>query len=571
MNITNLVYDVLVEEVKNKKQFAFLLKKWYGDEPTPQQIKRAEENLQLFFEKQKGLTLNNPGVLSFLHRWDGVHGLGVKVPDLDNNGVQKQNNGQPMFKLVPFNFDDVKDPGRYTLEQFEDLLDEFRDATLNGNDGEDEFKGKLDATPEKIKASNKLWLSERNSVVNEEGFKVHYISDAREAIKYGYYQQVTTKKLGGAQWCVTGRNTTDSRGNLWGTYRPVRTFWFVIDESKNPIDNPDPKVHKYYLCALQYCERDKDYRSNPYTGFKMTSMLNDGDEPKTWEEVTQIYPQLAEHRDLFKYIKYDESELFDRDIVNRLNETPGNKLEFAMVRRDLKKAYIDRGGVISRAKSWQRMDTDLRTLYIISTTARNVIDKYQSYELMTEIRKVGNEFKLLDNTLRSLGLRLDERGAAVNQKLGDVGVGFIYEHLMSHEFEVARVSIDNKNLVLYESKKTMKFGLYYNDKAEWVRQDGIVFEPNYVQMGTDLYDDNEGKKYIVETYTTGGEPDNTSLYCVFPIKENDNASGHFVTAAKFEMLKTKIRPKDENDDEDDDSIKISDFNPETDVDIKEIY
>ena len=183
MNITDLVYDVLVEEVKNKKQFAFLLKKWYGDNPTPEQIKRAEENLVLFFEKQKGLTLNNPGVLSFLHRWDSVHGLGVKVPDLDNNGVQKQNNGQPMFKLVPFNFDDVKDPGRYTLEQFEDLLDEFRDATLNGNDEEDEFKGKLDSTPEKIKASNKLWLSERNSVVNEEGFKVHYVSDARESIK----------------------------------------------------------------------------------------------------------------------------------------------------------------------------------------------------------------------------------------------------------------------------------------------------------------------------------------------------------------------------------------------------
>jgi hypothetical protein len=140
---------------------------------------------------------------------------------------------------------------------------------------------------------------------------------------------------------------------------------------------------------------------------------------------------------------------------------------------------------------------------------------------------------------------------------------------MSSEFIVARVSVDNKNLVLYESKITKKFGLYYNDKASWVKQGSIVFEPNYVQMGTDLYDDNEGKTYIVETYTTGGEPDNTSLYCVFPIEENDNASGHFVTAAKFEMLKTKIQPKDENDE--DDSIRISDFDPETDVDIKEIY
>ena len=35
------------------------------------------------------------------------------------------------------------------------------------------------------------------------------------------------------------------------------------------------------------------------------------------------------------------------------------------------------------------------------------------------------------------------------------------------------------------------------------------------------------------------------------------------------MLKTKIQPKDENDE--DDSVRISDFDPETDVDIKEIY
>jgi len=565
MNITDLVYDVLVEEVKNKKQFAFLLKKWYGESPNLDQIKEAEKNLEFFFEKQKGLTMNNPGVLSFLHRWNGVHGLGVKVQSLDDNG-------QPITKLVPFKFEDINDPGRYTLEQFEDLLDEFRDRTLNGNqEDEDEFKGKLNATPGKIAASKKYWLGDRDMVIGEEGFKVHYVPDAREAIKYGFYQELVTEKLGGQQWCVTGRNTPVSRGIMWGTYRPKRTFWFVIDESKNPEENKDPNVYKYYLCALQYCENDRNpYKNNElYTGFKMTSMLNDGDNPKTWEEVVRIYPQLAEHRDSFTYQTYDESELFDRDIIGRINEIPGNRLEFALLRRDLKKAYIDRAGVISSAKSWRHMTTDLRNLYIISTTPSNVIDKFQSYELMSEIRKVGNEFKLLDNTLRSIGSRVDEHtGRIINQKLSDVGVGFIYEHLMSNEFIVARVSIDNKNLVLYESKKTKKFGLYYNDKASWVKQDGIVFEPNYVQMGTDLYKDNEGKTYIVETYTTGGDPDNSSLYCVFPIEESDDASGHFVTAQKFELLKTKIQPNDENDD--DGSVKISDFDPETDVDIKEM-
>ena len=43
MRIQDLVFDVLVEEVKNKKLFNYLLEKWYGDNPTDSQIKQCEE------------------------------------------------------------------------------------------------------------------------------------------------------------------------------------------------------------------------------------------------------------------------------------------------------------------------------------------------------------------------------------------------------------------------------------------------------------------------------------------------------------------------------------------------
>jgi hypothetical protein len=62
MNIQDSVFDVLVEEIKNKKLFNFLLKKWFGDSPTPEQMKRAEKDLTLFSEKQKSLTSKNPAV-----------------------------------------------------------------------------------------------------------------------------------------------------------------------------------------------------------------------------------------------------------------------------------------------------------------------------------------------------------------------------------------------------------------------------------------------------------------------------------------------------------------------------
>ena len=544
MNIKDLVYDVIVEEVKNKKLFNFLLKKWYGDNPTPEQIQRAEGDLTLFTEKQKSLTIKNPAVYTFLTRHDGNHGLPAFDPS----------------KLM--------DITQYSLEEIESLLHEFKDATLSAGD-DDEFKGKLESTPEKVEASKKLWLSDRDTVLNEEGFKVHYVPDARESIKYGFYQQAMAQKYGGVQWCVTGRNTSDSRSNLWGTYRPKRTFFFVMDESKNPKDNPSASVHKYYICALQYCERDTDYRGQSYTGFKMTSMLNDGDTPKTWEEVIAIYPQLAEHRDLFKYEKYDESELFNKDVVGRVTETPGNRFEFKSLRRELKKAYIDRGGTISTAESWKSMDTNLRNLYILTTTARDCKDKYQSYELMSEIKKTGNEYRLLDSTLKSLGNRQDQQGRTVNESLGELGVGYIYQHLMETEFTIGRASLDNPQIKLFKSKKTKKFGLYDLRKTTWVNHDGILFEPHYEEGSTTLYVDDNEKQYLVEIYvTSGGQINESSLYVVYPVEEeNDMAGAHFIGSKQFEQLSAKFHPKDEE--EDDDMVRIKDFNPETDVDIKE--
>jgi hypothetical protein len=544
MNIQDLVYDVIVEEVKNKKLFNFLLNKWFGDNPTPEQIQQAEADLTLFMEKQKSLTVNNPAVYTFLMRHDGNHGLPAFDPS----------------KLM--------DISQYSLEEIESLLHEFRDAVLTAGD-EDEFKGKLTSDEKKVSASKKLWLSDRDVIINEEGFKVHFVSDARESIKYGFFQQSMAEKYSGVQWCVTGRNTSDSRSNLWGTYRPRRTFWFVIDESKNPKDNPNKEVYRYYVCALQYCERD-----HGYTGFKMTSMLNDGDNPKSWEEVIRIYPQLAEHRDKFEYVAYDEAELFDRNVANRLTETAGRH-EFAAARRELKKAYLDGGGVISTEKSWKSMDTNLRNLYILTVTARDAVDKFSSYELMSAIKKTGNEFRLLDNTLKSVGSRQDQNGRIANQSLSDLGVAFIYQHLMENEFITARTSIDNPKIRLYKSKKNKKnFGLYHLDKINWVIHDGIMFEPHYTESSTILYVDDQDKSYLVETYVVGenGPIDNRSLYCVYPIDEdNELAGGHFIGAKQWSELEgTKMHPKDEEND-DDDSRRFTDLDPEKDVDIKEMY
>ena len=146
---------------------------------------------------------------------------------------------------------------------------------------------------------------------------------------------------------------------------------------------------------------------------------------------------------------------------------------------------------------------------------------------------------------------------------------------MQNEFITARTSIDNPKIRLYKSKKNKKnFGLYHLDKINWVIHDGVMFEPHYTESSTILYVDDQGKSYLVEAYVVGenGPIDNRSLYCVYPIDEdNELAGGHFIGAKQWEALEgTKMHPKDEEND-DDDSRRFTDLNPETDVDIKEIY
>jgi hypothetical protein len=520
MRIQDLVFDVIVEEVKNKKLFNYLLDKWYGNTPSEQQINQCEEIIEDFNKIKDGLSLKKSQVHTFLTMFDGLHGS------------------------MKFNPNDLKDITKYSFEQILALIHEYDEEGENRETEENVFSGgDKKSTPERVEASKGLWEGEEYKIIDEGDLRVYAIPDQRVSMNYGYFEQFIARKQGGEQWCVTGRNSSDSRSNLWGSYRNRRTFYFVIDDTKDTSD-------KHYLGALQKTEGDSQ------TGFRLTNVRNDGDHALIWEDIVKIYPKLVEHRDLIVTVKYDEEgELENKDIVNRINETEGGKLEFRRMGRAYKKAYIERGSVISKARSWESIDRTLRNLYILTTTDRNAKDKFQTYELMSEIRKTGNEYNLLKNRLTQLGFN---------------GVADIYENLMKTEFDVARTSIDNSTIKLYKSRRTHKMGLYNNSIADWVDVNGNKYEPNYSESDTSLYVDDEGNMYVVETFTTGGQPDHTSFYCVYPIVEtNEMASGHFIDAQMFEQLLTKIHPKDEGE-EDDDVVKISDFNPETDVNIKEM-
>lgn len=80
MKITDLIYDMLVEEFGNKKLLNAMLVKWYGQELTDDQKNEGEFLLTKFFELKNRLSLKLPEVVTFLNKFEDFNVNNLKEP-----------------------------------------------------------------------------------------------------------------------------------------------------------------------------------------------------------------------------------------------------------------------------------------------------------------------------------------------------------------------------------------------------------------------------------------------------------------------------------------------------------
>jgi len=513
MKFTDLVFQTLLEEVKNKKLFSLLMDNWRKERPNI----TDEEGEKLFYDFERikgGLRPDLAQVYTFLSRYDGEHGYS---------------------KFDPNNLRQID---KYSYSQLKFLLDEyFGDDEIKT----DVFAGKdTNATPERIDASKNMWFGNDNLIFERDGLRVYDIKDQQMSIRYGYfYHTVYKNALGKNQasdreispWCVTWRPDM-GKSNMWGSYRNERSFYFIIDESKSPND-------RYYMGALQVVP-------SASSGFILTSLLNDGDNRKSWDEIEDIYPQLKGEKSIFKVKPFSADELTLKDVVGQINERTGHQFEFKRIEKQFKKAYIQNGGSLQKPESWRSMDDELRNLYIVypQINQYNVKERYNNFDFLSEIKKVGNQFNLLDRTLKEKGI-------------GD-GVGTIIDHLMRNEFKIARVSADNSKIRMYESKINGKSGLFNVSTNSWIQKDGKIYEPKFDHIDTDVYVDSEGNTYIVDTYSTTTQPNEDSFYSVYNVDDPD-VNAHFMSSKQFKILMNELSPEDGNEPETDKPSEYSDI------------
>ena len=508
ISFQDTIYDILTEAELSKKLFADLLNAWSPEKPD---ISREEiQNIYNWFvNKQQSFVETNPLIYSFLYRFNGTHGT---------------------RKFDPIN---LKQIAKYTYKEIKYLMAEYDDnavapvpdnlAALNDKS--------VKSTPAKIEASKSLWESESNAIVNDGSFRVYNILGQQMSMNFGYYLDkvlTSSSKSSNSRWCVTWRGGEEG-SNRWAYYSgEARSIYFVIDESKDPYSD------QYYMGALQRV-------NNSVTGYILTSMYNNGDNPMSWKQILDIYPKLADHKDSIAVKPFNQDELKEKTLVGQITETPGSQFEFRRMERSAKLAFINNHAELKSPLSWRSMDEKLRAHYIVITEAQEVKNKFSNFEFVSEIKKVGSEFKLLDNRLKQLGLTS--------------GVSTLYDQLMSTEFALSRRSEDNEKISLYISKVTKKFGLHNSRTGSWIELDGITYDPSYTRLEKeDLVRISNNETYMVEIFSRSTEPDETSFYC---LTKSGAVNGRFVSARKWKELREKLPTRSEL------KLKKSDTDPLT--------
>ena len=285
-----------------------------------------------------------------------------------------------------------------------------------------------------------------------------------------------------------------------------------------------------------------------YGRYVLTSLRNDGDNSMGWDEIVRIYPKLSTYKDKIKYREPSEDEIESKSIIDIINENEGGQHEFARQSPERKEAYIDGMGTLKKPKSWMSMSPSLRTKYIDVMTIADAYNRFNNLDFLNVVLNTEGFSAKLDRKLKILGR--------------PEGIAYLVDYLMKHEYQVGRRSIDNSKISTYRSRVNKKFGLFDYSKGTWIKSGGVEYGPYYNKVKDTLYFDENRKGYIVELYSDSMEENDKSFYAVFPVGK-DSTSAHFMSKKGFDLLKEKFQQEEGKK-----FGKLSDFSPETDIDLK---
>jgi hypothetical protein len=488
--------DILLEQPGPSKAIIDKILSNSGLQNSPRRDEFADEITNKLYTRfrqiQSGLKPGLPPVDTFLSHFDGRHGARKFEGDL-------------------------KDITKYSIEQLRFLVDEYTSKVEDDANNVEtrELLTKTEYNDETAEISKKLWYDESSALINLPGFRVYQPMNQADSIKYGWYEEKMMNLIrpGHHAWCITWRR----QSNRWGAYRgDGGTFYFIIDESKLPSDDIDTK--KYYLCALQIISRP-----NHPTGYEVTDIRNPGEITKTWGEIINIYPQLADFKDILVPLPYSNEELEIKSVVGSMTEREGDQYEFSRMPRIYKKQYIDELQKITKPRSWEHMDDKLRASYITLTPAGDFRNRFSNFELLRAVKKSGMG-KLLNSEMI--------------KKEKNEGIKSLSEYLMKDlRVDTERVGIVNENIILYVTGYK-RYGLWDNRTSDWLTKNGNTYEPSYVKFDEQVIENPKTKEtFYVDKFGESAGNNTDYFVAITPLVDIDS---YFLSKSAWEAIQDKF-------------------------------
>jgi hypothetical protein len=136
-------------------------------------------------------------------------------------------------------------------------------------------------------------------------------------------------------------------------------------------------------------------------------------------------------------------------------------------------------------------------------------------------------------------------------KLGfEKGVGELFIKILSSSYRVSRTSAENPNIVIFESRRDNKSGVYNLKTGDWVTLNGVTYEPFYNDIEADIHIDNDGNFYIVEVFSKSSVPTEDSFYSVYLQDKQSNPEfrASIMSASMWKQLSEsgQLTPADED-------------------------
>ena len=311
-----------------------------------------------------------------------------------------------------------------------------------------------------------------------------------------------------------------------------RTFYFVIDETKYNEEDPR-RTNKFYLGALQVCPNER-------LGYRITNLLNDdNDRAYSWEEVINIYPALAEHKEELKAMKFSQSELSSKDVIGLINERPGNEYEFARMPREYKERYINTNEYLQLPISWFAMDDKLRELYITITNASRFQNKFGNLAFLYAVKSTGH-LGLLNSTMiaqykASMGIPADQDFPEGEER----NVRWFVSNLMkNNDYKFARTGLANPAIKLVHTRDD-RYGLWDSNANWWLTKNKIEYPAIFLPVGNpDILFDVD-TKLPIQINTFKDDYDNY-FYCLIPITKTSKIDCYFISEKSWSEVETQF-------------------------------